>query len=60
MSDADKIKQTIESLESRIARTKEKLEAARAEGDDKADILADSLVKLEDKLAAAQQTLSET
>ena len=40
--------------------TKEKLEAARAEGDDKADILADSLVKLEDKLAAAQQTLSET
>ncbi|MFT6578427.1 MAG: electron transport complex protein RnfC [Zhongshania sp.] len=58
MSEADKIKQNIESLENRIAKSKEKLEAARAAGDDKADILADSLVKLEEKLAAAQQQLS--
>ena len=60
MSEADKIKQTIESLENRIAKSKEKLEAARAAGDDKAEILADSLAKLEDKLAAAQQQLSQT
>jgi electron transport complex protein RnfC len=58
MSDADKTKQHIESLENRIARTSEKLDAARVDGDDKANILADSLAKLEDKLAAAQQTLS--
>ena len=58
MSEADKIKQNIESLENRIAKNKEKLEAARAAGDDKADILADSLAKLEEKLAAAQQQLS--
>ncbi|WP_269617747.1 electron transport complex subunit RsxC [Zhongshania sp. BJYM1] len=58
MSDADKVKQNIESLENRIARTKEKLDAARAEGSDTADILADSLAKLEAKLAAAQQQLS--
>ena len=60
MSETDKIKQTIESLENRIAKSKEKLEAARAAGDDKAEILADSLAKLEDKLAAAQQQLSQT
>ena len=60
MSEADKIKQTIESLENRIAKSKEKLQAARAAGDDKAEILADSLAKLEDKLAAAQQQLSQT
>jgi electron transport complex protein RnfC len=60
MSEADKIKQNIESLENRIAKSKEKLEAARAAGDDKAEILADSLAKLEDKLAAAQQQLSQT
>ena len=58
MSEADKIKQNIKSLENRIAKSKEKLEAARAAGDDKADILADSLAKLEEKLAAAQQQLS--
>ncbi|MFQ3201870.1 MAG: electron transport complex protein RnfC [Zhongshania sp.] len=58
MSDADKTKQNIESLENRIARTRAKLDTARADGDDKADILADSLAKLEEKLATAQQLLS--
>ena len=42
------------------ARDTDAYEAARAAGDDKAEILADSLAKLEDKLAAAQQQLSQT
>ena len=57
MSDEDKLKQTIESLENRIARTQEKLSAAQENGDDKAEILADSIAKLQDKLASAKQQL---
>ncbi|WP_373077840.1 electron transport complex subunit RsxC [Zhongshania sp.] len=57
MSDEDKLKQSIASLENRIARTQEKLQAAQASGDDKAEILADSIAKLEDKLASAKQQL---
>ena len=57
MSDDDKLKQTIESLENRIARTQEKLTAAQESGDDKAEILADSIAKLQDKLASAKQQL---
>jgi electron transport complex protein RnfC len=57
MSDEDKLKQTIESLENRIARTQEKLSAAQESGDDKAEILADSISKLQDKLASAKQQL---
>ncbi|CAA0082908.1 Electron transport complex subunit RsxC [Zhongshania aliphaticivorans] len=58
MSDTDKLKQNITSLENRIARTQEKLDTARANNDDKAEILADSLAKLEEKLDTAQQQLS--
>jgi len=57
MSDEDKLKQTIASLENRIARTQEKLSAAQESGDDKAEILADSIAKLQDKLASAKQQL---
>ncbi len=57
MSDEDKLKQTIESLENRIARTQEKLSAAQENGDDKAEILANSIAKLQDKLASAKQQL---
>jgi electron transport complex protein RnfC len=58
MSPEDKIKQTIESLENRIARTREKLAAAQTAGDDSAEILADSLAKLESKLSSAKQQLA--
>jgi electron transport complex protein RnfC len=58
MSPEDKIKQTIESLENRIARTREKLAAAQTAGDDSAQILADSLAKLESKLSSAKQQLA--
>ncbi|WP_320837918.1 electron transport complex subunit RsxC [Zhongshania sp.] len=57
MSEDDKLKQSIASLENRIARTQEKLSAAQESGDDKAEILADSIAKLQDKLASAKQQL---
>tara|TARA_R110000772_G_scaffold114441_8_gene218972 strand:+ start:45308 stop:47695 length:2388 start_codon:yes stop_codon:yes gene_type:complete len=57
MSEDDKLKQSIASLENRIARTQEKLSAAQESGDDKAEILADSIAKLQDKLASAKEQL---
>ncbi len=59
MSEAEKLAQTVSSLQTRISKAEAKLEKARANGDDTVEILADSLEKLRDKLSAAQQALDE-
>ncbi len=58
MSEADKLKQTISSLENRIGKSREKLAAAKENGDDSVDILEQSLAKLESKLAESKQQLA--
>jgi electron transport complex protein RnfC len=59
LSPADKLKQTVESLEKRIAKSREKLNAAQQNNDDNAAILEDALKKMETKLADAKQQLAE-
>lgn len=58
MSEREKAEKNIASLQGRIEKTAAKLEAAQQNGDDTADILATSLNKLRDKLAAAEQALA--
>ena len=57
LSEADKAANNVASLEKRLAKAEQKLTEAQAAGDDNAEILADSLSKLQDKLTAARQTL---
>ena len=53
-----KLQKSIESLETRLAKTRQKLQQAEASGDDTAAILSDSANKLEAKLADAKAKLS--
>ncbi|QQD17619.1 electron transport complex subunit RsxC [Spongiibacter nanhainus] len=59
LSETDKLAQSVESLEKRIARSREKLDAARQAGDDTVDALETALQKLETKLSEAQGKLAE-
>lgn len=59
MSKAEKLQQNVDKLEQRLAKTKDKLAAAKAAGDDNADIIAGSLDKLEAKLNEARAALAE-
>lgn len=59
LSETDKLAQTVESLEKRIARSREKLDAARQAGEDTVDALESALEKLESKLGDAQSKLAE-
>mgnify|MGYP000403920585 CR=1 FL=1 len=58
MSAEDKARKALESLQSRVDKTREKLAEAEAEGADTVDALRDTLTKLEDKLAAARESAS--
>ena len=58
MSADEKAKKALESLESRVKKTREKLAEAEAGGADTVDVLRDTLAKLEEKLAAARDTAS--
>ena len=60
MSPTEKLQQTVDSLQKRLAKSREKLATAQANNDDSATILADSIEKMESKLANAQQQLAET
>ena len=57
MSEADKARNAVSSLEKRIAKTQQKLDQAQADGDDNAAILSDTLAKLQGKLDEARQAL---
>ncbi|WP_372865236.1 electron transport complex subunit RsxC, partial [Spongiibacter sp.] len=57
LSDTDKARNTVASLEKRLAKAEQKLSEAQASGDDNAEILAESLTKLQAKLADARQAL---
>ncbi len=55
MSPAQKLDANIESLQGRVEKARQKLEAAREEGSEHVDALENGLEKLETKLADAQQ-----
>jgi len=57
LSEADKARNAVSSLEKRIAKTQQKLDQAQADGDDNAAILSDTLAKLQGKLDEARQAL---
>jgi H+/Na+-translocating ferredoxin:NAD+ oxidoreductase subunit C len=59
MSPTQKLEANIESLRARIAKSRTKLEQARAEGADHVDALESGLEKLETKLAAAELEKAE-
>lgn len=59
LSETDKLAQSVASLETRIARSREKLEAAREAGDTTVEALAGALQKLEAKLDDAKQQLAQ-
>lgn len=54
MTPEDKQRKALESLEARVAKTREKLAQAEAEGADSVELLRDTLATLEDKLASAR------
>lgn len=58
MSPAEKAEKAVTSLQSRIAKTRDKLQAAQDAGDDTAEILAETLAKLEQKLVDAEAELA--
>ena len=57
MTDEDRLKNAVDSINKRIEKTRSKLAAAEANGDDTASILADTLGKLDIKLIDATQAL---
>jgi electron transport complex protein RnfC len=59
MTDEERLQNAIESLQKRLAKTREKLASAEATDDSNASILADSVSKLEVKLTDAQQAYDE-
>lgn len=59
MTDEQRLQNAVDSLTKRITKTKEKLSAAQANEDDTATILAETVGKLELKLADAQQAFAE-
>lgn len=58
MSPTEKLQQNVDSLEKRLAKSRDKLAAAQASGDDTATILAESIEKMETKLAQAKEKLA--
>jgi electron transport complex protein RnfC len=59
MTPEQKLKKAAANVDERIAKTKDKLEAARAEGADTVEILENTLEKLEQKRLDVQQQLAE-
>lgn len=59
LSEEEKLQQSVESLENRVAKARDRLAAARENGDENTEVLAASLEKLEDKLAKARRELAE-
>ena len=59
MDPREKLESNIESLNKRLAKAEDKLTKAKAEGSDTADALQLGLDKLKEKIAKAQQELSE-
>ncbi len=59
MSPEEKLKANIESLQGRLSKAQAKLAAAQAEGSDKADALQIGVDKLNEKIAAATEELTE-
>ncbi len=59
MTDLERLQNAVNSIETRIAKTKEKLTVAEQEGSDTIDILTESVKKLEVKLVEAKQALSD-
>lgn len=57
LSETDKARKNVASLEKRLAKTEQKLNEAREQGDDSADILSDTLTKLQSKLDEARRAL---
>ena len=58
-SPEDKLKKDIAGLNKRIKATEEKVATAKANGDDKAEILESSLAKMQDKLKSAEEELAK-
>ena len=59
LSEEDKLKQSISSLEKRLLKARDKLATAQASGDDNADIMSDAVNKIETKLVQAQAELAD-
>ncbi len=59
MSESEKLQQTVDSLNKRLTKARDKLAVAEQEGDSNASILAESIEKLEQKLKDAMATLTK-
>ncbi|TNE77385.1 MAG: electron transport complex subunit RsxC [Gammaproteobacteria bacterium] len=59
MSEEDKLRETVTSLQSRLKKARQKLRDAEAEGSEHVDALRTAAEKLDAKLAAAEQQLAE-
>lgn len=59
MTEEEKLRNAVQSLEKRLSKTREKLAAAESAGDDTVSILTDSIAKLESKLSDAKAALAE-
>ena len=59
LSDAEKLQQSLESLNKRIAKASERTEQARADGSDTLEVLETSLAKLQAKQADLQAQLDQ-